>query len=739
MTTQISLPATGIQTSQRRSAMPSEAVGTGLTYKDVLGILRRRMWLIIIITTMFVILSVGLWYIFLMHSPKYTSVGFIRCKMPTQEGVFGARGIIPRKDVIAMATSSNAELLNNEFFLSEVLNRTKVTQTGWYEKRKDDLERRLEDMQKSFSAVAVRDTDLVMVRMSAASQKEAKDILDEALMQFRLQIEDSATKTLRKSLEALTDQRREVELKIRTNQSKLVDLTRQAEAPGWQAGGGRTVVLQELSLLNEERMRLESEIQQLRIYGAQLQQDQATQGYSSTVNMAIEQDPMVNGYRSQVANLVQQRDMLIKRLGPEHRQVQDIQSTIDISQSQLSSREQMLRQQYGSQETEAINRQIISMMEQLKVVNNQYGEVSSRQRDLDQKLVSYAMTQEDIDNLNRQLAIIEQEIQSVNVKRKDTDRVSVEIAQYGSDPLEISFPKLPSFFAGGLMLGLAVSLGLAFLLEFMNDSVQTPRDVLRHLQVPLLGAIPLYEQKWGAKKINTEKVAMIHPHALISEFYRKLRTNLFFIAPPAEIKTILITSSSADCGKTTTAVNLSITLAVEGKHVLLVDANFRRPALNRLFPAEGSGRGLSNILVGQATVADAIRASGIDGLDLIDSGPLPPNPADLLNGKRMCDFLESQKQYYDFIILDGPPSLLVTDANIIADQVDGTIVVVRADKTMRGMAQRMIRELKKGKVCLLGAVLNAVQPRKGGYFEKASQSYYDYISEGQREAVKSEE
>ena len=735
MATQISLPSTRIQSSQRRPVLPA-AVVAGLTYKDVLGIFRRRMWLIIIITAVFVVLSVALWGIFLVYSPEYTSVGFIRCKMPTQKGAFGMGGVIPRKDVIAMATASNAELLNSDSFLGRLLERTKVQETEWYKSRKE-LEERLEDMQKSFAASPMRDKEFVKVGMRAASKKEAKDILDEALILFQRQIEESATDTLRKSLAALTTQRRDVDAKIRTSQNKLVDLTQRAETPGWQAGGGMTVVLQELSLLQGERLRLESEIQQLRIYAAQLQQDQASQGYSSTVSMAIEQDPMVNGYRSQVANLIQQHDMLIQRLGPEHRQVQDVQSTIDSSQAQLSSREQMLRQQYGSQETEAINRQIVSLMEQLKGINNKYEEVSSRQRDLDQKLVSYSVSQKDIDNLNRQMEIIEQEIQSVSVKMNDPDRVSVAIAQYGSDPLEISFPKPLSFVMGGLILGLAVSLGLAFLLEFMNDSVQTPRDVLRHLQVPLLGTIPLYEQEEETETISVEKVAMIRPHALISEFYRKLRTDLFFAAPPDDLKTILITSSSADCGKTTTAVNLSITLAAEDKHVLLVDANFRRSSLNRLFPTEGPGRGLSNILVGQATVADVMRSSGIKGLDLIDCGPLPPNPANLFSGKCMRDFLESQKQCYDYIILDGPPSLLVTDANIIASQMDGTIAVVHAEHTMRGMAQRMIRELKSDRIRLLGIVLNAVQPRKGGYFEKSYQSYYEYIGAEQAEAVES--
>ena len=126
MTTGISLPTTGMPSSQRRQVAPSAAMETGITYKDVLGILRRWMWLIIIVTAVFVILSAALWCIFLVYGPEYTSVGFVRCKMPIQEGLFGMGGVIPRKDVIAMATASNAELLNNDSFLKEVLKRTKV-------------------------------------------------------------------------------------------------------------------------------------------------------------------------------------------------------------------------------------------------------------------------------------------------------------------------------------------------------------------------------------------------------------------------------------------------------------------------------------------------------------------------------------------------------------------------------------------------------------------------------------
>jgi len=146
-----------------------------------------------------------------------------------------------------------------------------------------------------------------------------------------------------------------------------------------------------------------------------------------------------------------------------------------------------------------------------------------------------------------------------------------------------------------------------------------------------------------------------------------------------------------------------------------------------MFPAEGTQRGLSNLLVGQVQESEAIRSTGTEGLALVESGPTPPNPAELLNSVRMREFLNHQKKHYDHIIIDGPPMLVVTDAKILAGFTDGTLLVVHAEDTPRGVVQRMLRELRAGNVRILGVLLNAVRPRRGGYFQESYDRYYEYI------------
>ena len=224
------------------------------------------------------------------------------------------------------------------------------------------------------------------------------------------------------------------------------------------------------------------------------------------------------------------------------------------------------------------------------------------------------------------------------------------------------------------------------------------------------------------------------PYSIMSECYRQLRTNLKLSAGAPEHKTLFITSPDAGDGKTTITTNLTSTMLAENKKVLIIDTNFRRPAIANLFPRtsqtgtviEHADFGLSNYLMGQCTeIAQIIRPSGIQGLDIIDSGPLPSNPAELLDSPRMKEMLEQCKNKYDHVVIDGPP-MLVSDAKTLAANADGTIVVVNATATHRGAAMRILRELQSIRANTIGTVLMGIKSRKGGYFQEVYRAYLEY-------------
>jgi capsular exopolysaccharide synthesis family protein len=220
---------------------------------------------------------------------------------------------------------------------------------------------------------------------------------------------------------------------------------------------------------------------------------------------------------------------------------------------------------------------------------------------------------------------------------------------------------------------------------------------------------------------------------MMGECFRQFRTNLKISSDSDTQRVIFVTSGNAGEGRTTVAVNTATSFAAENKRVLLIDANFRRPSSYKIFPnsnrqhaeAEKKDKGLSGYLTGSYSIMEIIRPTGIDGMDVIDSGILPANPAELLGGGRMAELVRYTKEHYDRVIIDGPP-ILVSDAKALALQADGTVLVFNAAITRRGTAKRVVRELREINTNILGAILIGVRVLKGGYFRELFDSYQDY-------------
>lgn len=213
-------------------------------------------------------------------------------------------------------------------------------------------------------------------------------------------------------------------------------------------------------------------------------------------------------------------------------------------------------------------------------------------------------------------------------------------------------------------------------------------------------------------------IAKFNPKSPISEQYRTIRTNIQYASVDNEIKSLLVTSSGPAEGKSTTIANLAVVYAQTGKKVLLIDADLRKPTVHYTFRLDNL-RGLSNILVGETSLDQAINRADVDNLDIISSGPIPPNPSELLASRKMERFLEEAKMAYDIVIFDTPPVLAVTDAQILANLVDGTILVVLSKETELDAAKKSKEALESASAKLLGAVLN-------GREKKASNYYYYY-------------
>jgi len=282
----------------------------------------------------------------------------------------------------------------------------------------------------------------------------------------------------------------------------------------------------------------------------------------------------------------------------------------------------------------------------------------------------------------------------------------------------------------GAILGLILGIGAAFFLEYLDRTVRTSAEVEMLLSIPVLGVIPRLRKISPDSEVGDDGgdlplLVALDPLDPTAEAYRTLRMNLMFMSTEDEpIQTLLFSSPGPNEGKSTTSINVAVMLAQQNQRVLLIDADVRRPALHRAMDVLREP-GLTNLLVGDAEIREAVRPNVLPNLDVLPSGPFPPNPSELLSSKKMQQLLKHFEGTYTHIILDSPPILAVTDSAILATHTDGMVLVLRSGETEQRAAERAVDQVRRVGVRIFGAVLNEVASStvEESYY---MQYYYSY-------------
>jgi succinoglycan biosynthesis transport protein ExoP len=267
--------------------------------------------------------------------------------------------------------------------------------------------------------------------------------------------------------------------------------------------------------------------------------------------------------------------------------------------------------------------------------------------------------------------------------------------------------------------GLALGLGLAVFFEYLDNTIKMPEDIERFLGIPFLGAVPSIKSSASGP---ADLIVHHSPKSPPAEAYRSIRTGILLSTADRQPRVVLVTSPGPIEGKTTTAVNLAAAMAQAGSSVLLIDGDLRKPRIHKLFDLDNA-KGLSTTLVGESSFDVAVQQTAVPLLSVLTTGPLPPNPAELLGSPRMRDFTHMVTRQYDRVIIDSPPSMPVTDAVLLATLCDGVVLVLKESHTTKDIAVHTARRLSDSKARILGAVLNDVDTRSHGYY------YHTYYHE----------
>jgi capsular exopolysaccharide synthesis family protein len=308
-----------------------------------------------------------------------------------------------------------------------------------------------------------------------------------------------------------------------------------------------------------------------------------------------------------------------------------------------------------------------------------------------------------------------------------TSPVKVTVVKRAALPTAPVSPRKKLDVGLGLLVGLAVGVGGAILRETLDTSVRDPEQVQRDLGLPMLGAI-------ATDPDARKRPLIVHadPHSPRAEAFRSLRTNLQFVDVDHAPRSIVVTSSVPEEGKSTSAANLAISLAQTGLRVLLVEADLRRPRLAEYLGIEGAV-GLTSVLIGQASATEAIQPWGTDGkLHVLASGPTPPNPSELLGSQGMAHLMHELESDYDLVLFDAPPLLPVTDAAVVASIASGAIMIVRHGSTKREQLARAVDSLRSVGATIYGVVMTMTPSRGPDAYHYGYGYGYDRHSTHQR-------
>jgi succinoglycan biosynthesis transport protein ExoP len=515
---------------------------------------------------------------------------------------------------------------------------------------------------------------------------------------------DLRLETINKNLKWLSAEVAKQEKKVSDAEAAMTKYREDQNA--LSLGDRQNITIARLNALNETVTRQRTERMQKEATYNQLKSIDPASDASDAFPVVSASTGVIEA-KSKLADLIADRSRLSAKYLPNHPEIQKLDVQIKNARETLIAQRarviETVRNEY--QTAVAQERSLSGSLEQQK------GEAMA----LDRKSGDYNVLQRQADSdreLWQSLLKQQKELQVVSNSRSN----NVQVMDRAEVPGAAFSPNTRREWFTAMMAGLLVAFGLAFGIEYLDDTVKTPEDVSKRLGLPLLGLVPA---------IRGDRVPLLSetvPHDF-GEAFRSLRTSLVFTAGAGEARVIAVTSSQPLEGKTTTACNLATALALGGSRVLLIDADMRRPGLHRIMGVENEV-GLSHLLVGQARVREAVQRTSEPNLFVLTAGRTPPNPSELLASERMKSFIANLNQGpFEWIVLDTPPVLAVTDAVVLASVVSAVVFVVGSEMTRRVHAERALATLRAGKPRSIGVVLNRVDFDRNKYYYSR---YYGY-------------
>jgi polysaccharide biosynthesis transport protein len=667
-------------------------------------ILRRRIW--VAVNVFLLIATVGIVATYLA-SPVYQTRTRVLLTVRDERGASGSMaGILSMAPMTPLATQ--LQLMQNGAFLQEVYKQAQVGPS---------------EAPTLVQAQTVEGTNLVDVTVEGRNPTVLARIAN-ALTEVHLEREQAGMLAeLTKAKEYLQKESKRALDNLSKAQQRLYEFQR------LHGNMNATEVMElrrrELAEADAQLIAAERQMTRLNAKIATAQRQLAVEPTMTTLTTQ-EPNPALDAIKAEQDKLKKQRAEYLKRYLSTHPRVQELELQIQEQEGLTRSTPAMIerKERVPNQRRQALTASVAQWQSEAESTQEARLAALERRRNIPVSVrtvgpldAEYLRLLRDVDNATKQYVAFNdryQDIRLVERARPGVGRI-IEPASTPNSPIR---PQRGFLIVAALMFSLSVSLTVVFLLEYFDDSVKSVDSLERIPGLSIVGHVPMIENPKERLILGTR------PYSLIAESYRMLRSNLQFAAHDSPLRTVLIASSISGEGKSLTSANLAIAFAMDGRRVILVDTDLRKPTLHELFGLPQSP-GVSDLLSGDGTLRQCVRQTSLPTLCVVTAGDLKGNPAEMIGSRFMDLLIDELKEYCDTIILDSPPCLAVADARILASKCDATLLVVDITRAKCGFLNQTSTILMRARARLVGAVINrADSTGRSGYYG----GYYHYYS-----------
>jgi capsular exopolysaccharide synthesis family protein len=693
----------------RREAVPEE-----VTLQQYIDVLRRRRWTII--NTAIAVFILGCIATALM-TPIYQAQSklLVRAAAP-QLSVVNTEN--PFVDLLAMAqpesVDTQIEVLRSGPFIDEVLKATHAPQG----KREPHVR-----------VDGVRDTNVIAVKVESPDPKMAAQVANTMLSHYLDRTTVLSLQEITKAREFVQREAEKSRLALQDAENTLSEFRRKnrvAELTAEQQS--RTQQFVDLESKSRETdaniARIRAEMRDVKAQLAHTSQDR--------IDTAGHANPRVDALQAQMAEATVERATLLKSYRPAHLKIRTIDASIENLKAQLAAEPAELRvplhvhnDRYDKLQDrlDGYQQDLDGFLAQQAAVEPQLALARERTNQLGLWEVRLNQLQRDRDMAEKTYLNLKSRLEDLQI-RENARRSTARIIEHAGVPGSPVRPRRTTNMAVSLVLGLLLGGCLAFLLETLDDRITTDEEVDRLIALPVLGHIPTMASE-------DRLISTLPSHSHVCESYRGLRSSISFSGIDTPLTTLGVSSARAGEGKTTTAINLALAMAMDGREVILVDTDLRRPSLHKQLSLSASP-GLTDVLTGNSSLEEALQPLPEQRLLVLTSGPVPPNPAEMLNTEAMAGVIQQLRGMADVVVFDSPPCLPVTDAQVLGAKLDGMVLIAEMGEARKAEVRRARELLDQAHIRVLGVVLNKLSSQNGGYYYRYGYYRGEYASNGHR-------